>query len=116
MATRSEPKPMTQSERTRAIKQALIPEFGRTNVSVRQGQGTAHYWVCVCVRVPAPKVPRRLKARFRKEHAVRESVRDKIKELIAKSDIRLDQYMTDYGPLSEQHPYADCLSIEIDFS
>lgn len=99
------------SRRTRAIKGVLVSELGRKNVSVRQGQGSARHWVYVHVRIPKKK-PEDSKAALREESAVRE----RIEEIIAKAGIRLSRYATDYGPASQKHPYANCLSVTVDFS
>jgi len=41
------------AKRNRAIKKALSREFGRKNVRVRGGRGTAYGWVDVTVTIPA---------------------------------------------------------------
>ncbi len=99
------------SRRTRAIKRVLAPEFGRKNLSVRQGRGSAHHWVSVCVRI-LKKSPRDLEARLQKES----DIRKKVEEIIVSAGIRLSQYLTDYGPASQEHPYANCLSVTVEFS
>jgi hypothetical protein len=99
------------SKRTRAIKEVLVPKFGRKNLSVRQGRGSAHHWVDVLVRLPK-KVPEDSKAQFQEESEIRE----RIEEIITSAGIRLSQYATDYGPASQKHPYANCLSITVEFS
>jgi len=44
----------TIAKRNRAIKKALSREFGRKNVRVRGGRGTAYGWVDVTVTIPVP--------------------------------------------------------------
>jgi len=43
---------MNTAERNRAIKKVLSREFGRGNVKVRGGRGTAYGWVDVSVTIP----------------------------------------------------------------
>lgn len=38
-------------DKTKAIKAALIPVFGRTNVSVVKGTGTASHWITSTVKI-----------------------------------------------------------------
>ena len=99
------------SRRTRAIKGVLVSEFGRKNVSVRQGQGTAHNWVYVRVCIPK-EAPQDLGARLREEA----DVRGKVEKIIGEAGIQLSQYATDYGPASQKHPYESCLSVSVEFS
>jgi len=78
-----------RTERTRAIKRTLAAEFGKANVSVRQGKGTASNWILVRVKV-AEKAPQG-RNWWKQEWAVC----DRVRRAIAKSRIQLSQYATE---------------------
>lgn len=86
---------MTTSQKCKIIKQILAEEFGRDNVSVRKGTGTASHWIEVTVWV------------------VNETRRAEVKtrEIISnyKPTIELSTYYTD-DPVAEER---NCLLVNI---
>ena len=90
----------TTAQRNRRIKKVLVEHFGRENVKVTGGRGTAYGWVHVYINLePATG-------------AERSALRTKTEELIAGANVSIGTYGYD-DPGSD---YGFGREISIDFS